>query len=380
MARQRKRSVHGSGTVFQRKDGRWEARLKVEETGRYKSLYAATEKEAQKKLQNALFEQKQGALATGPDQLLKDFLEYWLEDVEKPAVRLGTYLNNRSVIRKHLIPGLGHIKLQKLTARQLQSFYARKIKEGMSANRVSRLNIVLHKALDHARRMKSVGHNVSEDVELPTIGDYEPRILTIEEANLLMEKARERDMEAIIALAVVTAMRVGEILGLRWSDFDTDMKVLQISRTLGYYGRRGFIEGKPKTDSGKRRIILPQFLTRLLKLHHAGQAEKRLRAGASWVDPDIVFNDNGGNFLKYPTFLRHFHRLLKDVGLPHMHFHDLRHSAAVMLLSMGVSPLVVQELLGHSDIKMTLGVYGHVIPSMRQGGIDAMEDIYRGKS
>src|SRR5229473_2938875 len=149
MARRRKRSVHSGGSVFQRKDGRWEAKFKVEETGKYKSLYAASEKEAYKKLQDALFEQKKGTLATGPQQTVKQFLEYWLEDVEKPAVRLNTYVNNRVVVHKHLIPGLGHIKLQRLTASQLQSFYAKKLKEGTSASRIVRFNAILHKALDH---------------------------------------------------------------------------------------------------------------------------------------------------------------------------------------------------------------------------------------
>src|SRR3954462_13733505 len=111
MAGQRKRSVHGSGSVFQRKDGRWEAKFKVEETGKYKSLYASTEKEAYKKLQDALFQQNQGILATGEQQTVRQFLEYWLEDVQKPTIRLGTYLNNQTFIHKHLLPGLGHIKL-----------------------------------------------------------------------------------------------------------------------------------------------------------------------------------------------------------------------------------------------------------------------------
>src|SRR5450755_701842 len=107
MARQRKRSVRGGGSVFQRKDGRWEAKFKVEETGKYKSLYASTEKEAYKKLQDALFEQRQGILATGPDQTVKQFLEYWLEDVYKVYARLTTFRNARILVHKHLIPGIG---------------------------------------------------------------------------------------------------------------------------------------------------------------------------------------------------------------------------------------------------------------------------------
>src|SRR2546425_3987402 len=148
MARQRKRSVHGSGSVYQRSsDGRWVAKFKVEETGRYKELYAWSEKEAYQKLQDALFEQKQGTLATGPQQTVRQFLEYWLEDVYKPKVRLVTYENHRMMIYKHLLPTLGHIRLQKLTVQHVESLCAKKRNEGLSTGTVRHMHAVLHKAL-----------------------------------------------------------------------------------------------------------------------------------------------------------------------------------------------------------------------------------------
>ena len=126
----RKRSVPGGGSVYQRKsDNRWVAKFKVEETGKWKELYARTEKEAYAKLQQAQFEQKQGILATGPQQTVKQYLEYWLEDVHKAKVRLGTYEAYRVILNKHLIPELGNIRLQKLTAQHIQKLYAKKQKE-----------------------------------------------------------------------------------------------------------------------------------------------------------------------------------------------------------------------------------------------------------
>jgi integrase len=376
MARQRKRSVHGGGSVFQRKDGRWEAKFKVEETGKYKSLYAASEKEAYKKLQDAVFEQKKGTLATGPQQTVKQFLEYWLEDVEKPAVRLNTYVNNRVVVHKHLVPGLGHIKLQKLTASQLQSFYAKKLKEGTSVSRIVRFNAVLHKALDHARRIKLVGMNVTEDVELPRLERHEAHVLVPEQVQLLLQKADERGLDALIALAVVTGMRKGEILGLHWTDIDFARGTLQVSRTLNYFPHYGFVEGKPKTRASERSIMLPQFLVDLLRKHRASQLEARLKLGVAWVDRDLVFCSKNGDFVKYTTLLCQFYKLLEDAGLPRVRFHDLRHSAATILLSKRVSSQVVQELLGHDDISTTLGTYGHVLPSMQQDALDKMDDLY----
>lgn len=376
MARQRKKSVHGGGSVFQRKDGRWEARFKVEETGKYKSLYAATEKEAYKFLEEAKLQQKQGTLATGPQQSLKDFLEYWLEDVEKPTVGVSTYIGNRIAIRKYLIPGLGHVRLQKLTAHQLQVFYARHLREGMSASRVARLNTVLHKALDHAKRLRFVGVNVSEDVELPRVRKRAYQVLDVEQARLLLQVASERGLDTLLALAVVTAMRKGEILGLRWSDIDMVKQEIRISRTVNYYTGYGFVETDGKTKSSVRVIKLPSFLFGMLKKHHALQLEDKLMVGDAWVDRDLVFPRKDGDFMRRNTLDYHVDRLLEKAGLPSVRFHDLRHSAATILLAMGVPANVVQELLGHADIKMTLGTYGHVLPSMHKDAVDKMDGLY----
>src|SRR5579885_374985 len=376
----RKRSVHGGGTVFLRKDGRWEARFKVEETGKYKSLYAKSEKEAYQLLEDAKFQQRQGALATGPQQTVGQFLEYWLENVQKPAVRRRTYVNNRVVVRRHLIPGLGHIKLQKLTAQQVQAFYARKLKEGTAASRIRSLQAVLHKALTHARRIKLVGFNVTEDVELPKAKKAKHTVLTSEQARLLLEGAKERELDVLLALAVSTGMREGEILALRWSDMDLVEGKLQVSHTRDYLpddeGRYGFVEGEPKTESSNRTILLPRFLVALLKKHRALQAEKRLQAGAKWVDHNLVFPNDVGGFILPGVLRRRFYQVLSTVGLPRMRFHDLRHSAATLLISMQVPLNAIQELLGHSDISITLGVYGAVLPPMQKEAMDTMDTLF----
>src|SRR5258707_470715 len=125
------RRGHGEGSIYQRNDGRWTAAITLE-NGRRKTFYGKTRKEVQEKLKIALHEQQQGTLAVGPQQILKTYLENWLEQVYKPSVKLGSYRQYRSVVGKHLIPGLGHIPLQKLTPEKIQSFYAQKLGEGKS--------------------------------------------------------------------------------------------------------------------------------------------------------------------------------------------------------------------------------------------------------
>ncbi len=376
MAKQRKRSVHGGGSVFLRQDGRYEAKFKVEETGKYKSLYASTEKEAYRLLEEAKFQQRQGTLATGPQQTVKQFLEYWLEDVEKPAVRLRTYVNNRVVVYKHLIPGIGHFKLRKLTAHQLQLFYAKKLREGTSASRIVRLNAVLHKALDHAKRISLVGMNVADRLDLPKPERHEAHFLTPEQARSLLREATKKDLDALIALALITGMRKGEILALRWSDINLNKGTLQVVRTVSYYGHYHFMEGKPKTKSSERSIGLPRVVVTMLVRHHEAQQERRSQVGEKWVDNNLVFCNRKGGFIMDGTLTYQLNRLLEVAGLPRIRFHDLRHSAATILLGMKVPAHVVQKLLGHNDITTTLGTYGHVLSSMQDDMIDGMNDFY----
>jgi integrase len=374
MARKKQARRPGEGTVFQRKDGRWVCEITLEDHSR-KQYYFKTEKEALEKRRTVVNELAQGVLATGPQQTLKQYLEYWLEDVYKVSVRLNTYRNCGVLVHKHLVPGLGHIKLQKLTAQQVQSFYAKKLKSGTTASRIKTIHVALHTALEHARRMKLVSLNVCSDVELPRREKREKQPLTPEQARLLLQKVREHQLEGVLTLALATGMREGELLGLRWSDVDVNKGSLRVARTVTYIPGHGFVEGEPKTVKSKRNIILPPFVIDTLKRHRVRQLEKRLTLGTAWVDRDLVFPDDDGDFLVFTTLLRRFYKLLKEIGLPRITFHDLRHSAATLLLDMGVPAKVVQELLGHSTISITMDVYSHVLPSMQKDAMDKMGDF-----
>jgi integrase len=136
------RRGHGEGSIYRRKDGRWTAAITLENHKR-KTFYGETRKEVQDKLNAALHEQKRGMLATGPQQALKAYLENWLEQVYKPSVKLSSYRQYRVVVEKHLIPGLGHIPVQKLTPEKVQAFYAQKLNEGKSPRMVQFIHAVL---------------------------------------------------------------------------------------------------------------------------------------------------------------------------------------------------------------------------------------------
>ena len=376
MAKQKRRGK-GEGSVFPRKDGRWTAQLTLE-NGTQKQVHRKTRQEAHKALQQMLREQEQGMLATGPQQTMKQFMEYWLEEVHRPTIRTSSYANYRSILDKHILPALGHIQVQKLTMQHIQKFYASELKEGRSPKTIKIYHAVLHNALSHAVYINLVSRNVSDlaTKSLPKQTRYEIQPLSTEQAQVFLEKVKGHHLETLLTLALITGMRRGELLALRWQEIDFDNKYLQVCRSVRREAKRGLVVNEPKTQAGRRKIVLSPFLVEVLKQHRISQLEARLQAGTAWEDHGLVFCTKRGR-LSDPTYmLVMFKKLLNDVGLPRMRFHDLRHSAATLLLAMGVHVKVVQELLGHSNITMTLNVYSHVLPSLQQDAMNKISDLF----
>jgi integrase len=329
------------------------------------------------RLHQALQEQKQGLLATGPQQKLADYLEFWLEEVHKPAIKLTSYLRYRTLLNKHIIPDLGYILLQKLSVRHIQSFYARKVKEGLSAQTVHILHAILHKALHDAMLSNLVAGNVSDNVSLPRIEKHETRTLTIQQAQKLLESVQGHPLEALFIMALTTGMRQGELIGLRWRDISFEHCSIYIYRTVTYAAKRGFIISEPKTTASRRKIAIPAFLIEVLKQHQATQKETHTKARGHWKENDLVFCNGHGEFLHPASLVWTFRNLLTKAGLERIRFHDLRHSAATILLTMGVHPKVVQELLGHSTIRLTMDTYSHVLPSIQAEAIDRLGSLFQ---
>lgn len=370
---------HGEGSIYQRKDGRWTAEISLE-GGKSKFLYGKTRKEVQEKLKTALYEQQRGALVTGPQQKLGQFLTHWLEDVHKQSVRPRTYERYEEIIRLHLLPSIGHHYLQKLSPQQLQLFYKKKLDEGLSATTVSSFHSVLHKALETAVRWNLLARNTCDLVSPPRRKHFEIQPLNIEQIQQLLTVTSGHRQEALMILALATGMRRGELLALKWQDVDLEERILQVRRILtripSKLSGKGFEETEPKTDKGRRSIVLPPFVVEALKQHRLRQLEEKLKAGPAWHDHDYVFSTSIGTHLN-PTrdVLDVLKSLLKKAGLPNIRFHDLRHSSATMLLSMKVHPKIVQEVLGHSQISMTMDIYSHVLPSMQEEAMGKINDV-----
>lgn len=290
------RRGHGEGSIYRRKDGRYAAAITLENRKR-KTFYGKTRKEVQDKLNTALHEHKQGMLATGPQQLLKVYLEQWLEQVYKPSVKPNSYKHYSAVIRTHLIPSFGHIPVQKLTAAKVQAFYTQKLNEGAKPRTVIAIHAVLHRALEDAVKWGLVPRNVTKLVSLPHAERYEAQTLTVEQASRLLETARGSRIEALLLVAITTGMRRGELLALHWDDVDLEKGVLYVRRTMSKIVGYGYKESEPKTRTGRRKVVLPGVAMEALKEHRLRQDQARLEAGEKWHERGSCLATNTVVFL-----------------------------------------------------------------------------------
>ena len=375
--KKRKRRGQGEGSIYYREDEkRWVASF-IGEDGKRRYRSGKTRKEAYEKFQQALQEQKQGKLITGPQQTVRQYLEYWLDAVCKPpALRISSYEKYRKLINTYILPALGHIQLQKLTPQQVQALYRKKGDDGLSSKMINSIHGVLHKALGNAVRWNLVSRNICDLVSPPRIVKPTIEPLTMEQAHKLLEAVRGHRLEVLLIVALTTGIRRGELLALRWSQVDLEGQRIQVRRTVDYITRYGYVETEPKTAAGKRMIVLPYFVADMLKQHRLQQLEAKLKIGRAWEDRDLVFTDLHGGYFN-PRYLgKLFDKVLAEADLPHMRFHDLRHSAATLLLSMGVHVKVVQEILGHSNIAMTADTYSHVLPSMQEDAMSRWDNEF----
>jgi integrase len=368
-----RRRGKGEGSIYRRaSDGRWVAAL-IMDDGRRVVRRASSRKDAATKLELLLKARAEGQTLAA-DRSTAAFLAEWLT-VIKSTVAAGTFERYEQYIRVHAIPAVGRIKLGRLTPQHFQRLYQEKLAAGLSPTTVSHLHTVLHGAFAEAVRWGLVPRNVVALVRPPRKMHVEVVALTVEEARALLAAAAGNRFQALFILALKTGLRRGELLALRWEDVDLDKGVLQVRGTLRRT-REGLTIGAPKTPASRRRVVLSPTSVAALRHHRARQGEERQAAGDLWQDLGLVFPNRLGRPMEPRDLLADVYRpLLKRAGLPPVTFHTLRHTAATLLLAEGEHPKVVQELLGHAQISITLDRYSHMTPRLMSNAAALMDRL-----
>jgi integrase len=282
--------------------------------------------------------------------------------------RLSAYISFPQLARR--------TRLMKLTPTHVRGLYRSKLDIGLAPRTVQYIHTTLHKALKQATQDGLIPRNVAQAVKSPKPVAKEICVLDANEVRRFLEAARGERLEALYILAVSTGVREGECLGLKWSDVNFDTGKLSVRRSLSIT-KDGPVFTDTKRKSSRRSIKLPRTALEALRIHRKRQNEERLRVGLEWTDNGLVFPGEKGQPMKpWTLYGGSFKRILKRAGLPqNVTFHEAtRHTCATLLLSKGVHPKLVQELLGHATISITLDTYSHVLPGMDDGLAETMDE------
>jgi integrase len=395
---------------------------------RSKAIYGRTRRLAADALRDAMKAAQEGTLVSDERQTVEQFLTNWLRDVARSRVRPRTYVSYESAVTRDIVPTLGKHRLSQLTPQHVQGWLATLEQAGVTTACRRYARVVFRNAINTALRWRVVTRNVATLVDAPRAVSKEIRPLTALQAKHLLMTAKGDTLDAFVAVALSCGVRRGEILGLKWADVELEAATVQVRSAVQRFGgdpatRRPLLaEWKRlrkalqrarfqacsdderaalqkalqavrialrdvrtslqvvelKSVRSHRKIALPNVAIAALRRHRVRQLEARLAGGSSWREQGFVFTTGIGTLLEPRKVTREFKALLTNAGLPHIRLHDLRHSCATLLLAQGVSPRVVMETLGHSQISLTLNTYSHVLPALQRDAATKMDGIFAG--
>ncbi|GAA1583133.1 site-specific integrase [Streptomyces globosus] len=377
MPPQRKRNPNGAGTITQRKDGRFQAAVYVlqpDGTRARKFAYGKTWAECDVKRRELLTKVDQGVPVPTRSAKLSEWLPYWLENVIKPRRKLSTYDKYEAHVRLYLAPMIGSKRLESLGVSDVRRFLVQ-LENKTTAATAKESHRVLRTALTAACREELVTRNVASLVEPPRAKSRELSPWSLDETLDFLVAARRDPLYAAFVLAITMGLRRGEIVGLRWTDIDLDKRVLHVRQQT--QRRRGVLYDDDPKGRRRRTVPLPAMCIAPLRWHRMRQVAASRRAGESWDAGGYVFATRNGRPIEPRNVYRSFTRVASGAGLRVIRLHDARHGCATLLTAAGVSPRVVMEILGHSQISITMDVYTHVVQDTQREAISHMDRLLK---
>lgn len=305
-----------------------------------------------------------------------EYINDWLSN--KQDLSEQSRYTNEGHIRNHILPSMGSVPLSKLNTTTIEKFVKELQEKGLKDGTVKKIFNFVNTSLNAAAKKGIILRNPIN------LMDTKPRVMkpkmdywSKEEVKQFLNKCDHR-LKILFILAIHTGMRRGEMLGLRFSDVDFENAQIRIRQILGFKGK---MKVGAKTNAGNRSISIPPNVLEELKKHRQmiqEEKEAAYEAGENYTDNDLIICSPLGANASWGNFHKFWVRAVKKAGVRQIRFHDLRHTCSSLLLQTpNVHPKVVQELLGHSSIKITLDTYSHLMPNMQAEAVKAMEDMLK---
>ncbi|MFE7315559.1 tyrosine-type recombinase/integrase [Streptomyces sp. NPDC057555] len=378
MAGQRKRNPNGAGTITKRKDGRYQAAVYVlqpDGTRARKFAYGKTWTECDAKRRELLDKVDQGVPVPTKSAKLAEWLPYWLDNVIKPRRKRTTYAKYEVHVRLYLVPMLGTKRLESLSVADVRRFL-RDVERKRSAATAKESHRVLRTALMAACREELITRNVATLVEPPKPESRDLSPWSLDETLTFLSASRRDPLYAAFVIAIALGFRRGEIVGLRWSDVDLDKREIRVRKQRQRVGGEAY-DDDPKGRRRRQTLPLPAICLAPLRWQRMRQADMRQRAGKEWVETGYVFTTRTGRPIEPRNLYRSFTRVAKNADLRVIRLHDARHGCATLLTAAGVAPRVVMEILGHSQIAITMNTYTHVVQDTQREAVSHMDRLLK---
>lgn len=378
----KKKNDHGDGSIREKTiNGKiyLEGRIMIE--GVSYPVSGKTEKEIKQKFKQI---QVLGPPKKKTKTTVKDWIEKWLENEIKPAKKISTYLNYSGCAKSYIYPDCEKILLEKFSRADAQKLINKRInsetvnkKKGLSPNTIRRIYLIMSAAFNIAVKDGLIEKNPMEYVEIPKI--EKKKIETINKENLQKIINHDTTGDPVATLSqilLLTGLRRGEGLGLKWTDVDFKNNTVSIQRAV-IRGDKEILVSTPKNKSSIREAPLPKIAIEILQKHRKYQLTEKKKFDKIYNNQGWIFATPDGNLLHPDTVRRGLHRLLKAVGVPLTNVHALRHSYASLLFELGESGKVIQSVLGHSSIKTTMDIYVRVQEETKKDAADKIDSLLK---
>lgn len=378
----RKKVINGTEYFFYR--------LRHDNLRKPKDLYAKTEKELKEKIKKLTHELDHNIQSNKNN--FGVFFSEWLFDIKFMEIKPSTKSKYESVYRTHIKDSeISDIKIKELTSKDVQIYYNNLIKKGNSATLVKTIHKLIAPCIRYAYNNDFIIKNftgsliVPKETEKDKLNKKDSVIpFTLKEQKKFITGAKGNKFEVLFITALNSGLREGELLALTWNDINSKEKYINVNKNLGVAtdvskdgrGESVLEVQTPKTKKGIRKVSIPNLLIDILKKYKKEQLKSRMELANKYTNNNLVFCDEYGNYLTRDKVTYQFKKILKETKIKDRKFHDLRHTYATRLFELGEQARTVQELLGHSDVSVTLNTYTHVLDDVKEKAVSKLDKLF----